>query len=1012
MKQMHRTHQTIWVKLGIFMLLLMLPTPAFTAEKSVKELATLGNEAFDRGDFNKADSFYSEALEKEPEETALMYNKANVLHKIEKYDEALTLYQEALQKRPPRKILGSLYFNTGNTYREIALQKKEDETKKPIDILKERLVFLDRALDMYRKALESEREISIAEGNSLEKAGLFARQNWALTREVWAATLENIREIERKNLKLEDGIAELLQTQVSLLPQLEKAYLNSIDNDILNFNLKIMAEYQRDYREDILALKNMAAKEEEKIQTEIDNLKANQPQQPGSPSPPSQHPDTANDTELQNQLQTAVKLRDAVEQAAALDEWILDGLNRGTPLEAWQNITEMIGLLQDLSSFLKNADPALSTYFSLLSELGSTELLLQQAAQLSEIKGKTGQSQIAIQKRFNLAKSKNMAAGDALTKINFYLTQMQEALREEPEETKKSTASLGNDEETVLPSEQDIVDLEKIFQKAFAEVVLLCIDELLSKNKQLSEKISNANTAIEAETIPSFEEQNVKAAQSFAWYKHMQTPLDQSLASLIKNVDMLADRLDSSDNLKDINLQREAHLRQGPGANQMEMILFQLKNIQTFLEKKGDASSQNDQKGGLQVLTINISKQTTRVSTAWKNYESARSKDISRQNSVELAAAAHLFRRELLNTLLIFSPDLALSISFERSKNLHKNLTELLPLNTDNSDIVLKTYKLDLKQAQSLQKLLNQYFSDLEKSLASQDNKEQQEAYSAPLNRRKKAASLMQRFVEQGKVGSSLMQENRFQLTELLFKEMGGCIDKAQLAFQDQPDEGEKALHLALSLQKKLEAQSRFANEALTVNGNAKQVNGFLAASQEDINEIAQRGKEALEQTVGMAEIPTHGQSPQANPAQPGSGQIDPAQLKKAIEKVDAAQEQIQISSSFMAVGEFHNTFEKHQEIIALLQEALDLLKNKDEEKGDEKNEDKQEDGEQEKQEQNGEQGQNDQGGQGENKPQKPLELTASEARELLEQLNQQDEKQQEVKAAPGGKSFNTPRPW
>ena len=56
-----------------------------------------------------------------------------------------------------------------------------------------------------------------------------------------------------------------------------------------------------------------------------------------------------------------------------MDEWILDGLTRGTPLAAWQNLTQMIGLLQDLSSFLKNTDPALSTYHSLSAELAAAE---------------------------------------------------------------------------------------------------------------------------------------------------------------------------------------------------------------------------------------------------------------------------------------------------------------------------------------------------------------------------------------------------------------------------------------------------------------------------------------------------------------------------------------------------------------------------------------------------------------------------------------------------------------
>ena len=84
MKQTHKTHKS-WAKSFILLLLLILPTTALTAEKSVKDLAALGNEAFGRGNFDEADSLYSEALKKEPGETALIYNRANVLYKIEKF---------------------------------------------------------------------------------------------------------------------------------------------------------------------------------------------------------------------------------------------------------------------------------------------------------------------------------------------------------------------------------------------------------------------------------------------------------------------------------------------------------------------------------------------------------------------------------------------------------------------------------------------------------------------------------------------------------------------------------------------------------------------------------------------------------------------------------------------------------------------------------------------------------------------------------------------------------------
>jgi hypothetical protein len=1012
---MQRNHHTTWAKFFFLMFLILLPAPALTADKNAKELTTLGNEAFIRGDFDTADRFYSEALEKKPDETALLYNRANVLYKQEKYDEALLIYQEALRKDPPRKLSGSLYFNTGNTYFKIAQQKNDDKTKEPIDKLKQRIAVLEHALDMYRKALESEREISIAEGSSIERSGLFARQNWALAREMWTTTIENLREIEKKNLKLEDGISELLHAKMLLLQRLEKIYLDSFTDDILTVNLKILAEYQKDYHEDVLSLQNIAAKEVERIQTEIDNLQANQPKQPVAASPQSQQPSAPNDAELKEQLQTAEKINKAVEQVASLDEWIVDGLTRGKPLEVWGNLTKMIGLLQDLTSFLKNSDPALSAYISLLTDLDSSELLLQQAAQLTKIVEKNDQAQAALEKRFNLAATKNKAGQAALGKINFYLSQMKEAASQEPDKSAPTGSAQSDsrkeEEAAAAPSEADNIDLAQVYKEAFTEASLAVIDELLDRNKSLADEIAEADSAIEKKTAPSLDSQKTKAHQNFAWYQHLRTPLEQSLAALIENLDTLNDRLDDSAGLEEADFHVKDHGEAGPSVEQLDTVLLQLQHIQDFLEKKEASSALKDQAHRLKVAAESIGKQTENLATAWKNYDALRNKEIDKTKVAELAPAADLLRRELLNTLIIFSPDQAIVLSFERNKKLHDNLSGLLPVTANNNDAVAQRYSAANNQAEILHNLLSRYFKEREQFLAAQENKEKQEAYLTSLNRRKNSPSLMERFIDQGKAASSLLPRKKFQLAELLFKEMSTSIDKARLAFLDQPDDGEKALNLAIDLQKKLESQSRLANEALTVNGKSEPVNDFLAASQKDINWIAGRGKEAIEQAVGMAEVPTHGQSPQA---QPGNNQIDPAQLKKALEKIDEAQEQIDINFSFMTAGEFHNTFEKHQEIITLLQEALDLLKKKDEKTADDKNNDQQKDGNQDKQPQNDQQQGNDkqEGGQGEQRPQKPLELSAGEARELLEQLNQQDEKQQKGEAATVKKSFNTPRPW
>ena len=114
---------------------------------------------------------------------------------------------------------------------------------------------------------------------------------------------------------------------------------------------------------------------------------------------------------------------------------------------------------------------------------------------------------------------------------------------------------------------------------------------------------------------------------------------------------------------------------------------------------------------------------------------------------------------------------------------------------------------------------------------------------------------------------------------------------------------------------------------------------------------------------------------------------------------------------SFYEVKEFSNTPEKHDKVIENLTKAIEILekKNQDKDKKDDKKEDQNKE-----QEQQGEP--KPQEGDGENKPgkgkeeRKPLELTAEQARQLLNDLNKKDEGQK--KPAEKKKPINTPRPW
>jgi hypothetical protein len=904
-----------------------------------------------------------------------------------------------------------------------ALQLTE---KQGIDELKKALAHYEKSFEMYRNSLEQARAASIAEGHNVQEAGLYARQNWALARELWTGTWDKIRELERKNLKLEDGVAGLLRAQLDFQPNLERVYLNSLSEDILNFNLKRLAEYQLDYHDDITGLTEMAGKEEETLLAERENLKAASSSAAAQPAAgqPGPEQETA---EIEARLKTAGEIKKAVQQAAALDEWIVDGLKRGTPIQAWRNTRQMIDLLQGLTSFLTKSDPTLAAYQSLVVELGETETLLGQAASLAQVKDSEGAAAVA-QKRVTLAQAKTGAAIATIKRINLLLAQLQSSQQKEAgqgagdaDSGQKQDAAVGPAAGAAAQESQGAV--EDLLKTALKQLLGVGIDELLARNKTITKGLEEANAAMSGGNGGSVNEQLTQAGKALLWYQHLSRPITQILATLIQETERVGDQLQASLDAedqgagvaKDADLQIASH----PDEEQVNIVLFQLEKVQQIVSDEVHKSA--DQKAAVasegQVLAGKLQKGLTNLTSIWQSFRNSRHQYATNAEKLSLLAAAADLRLALVKNLLIFSPDAAIALYYERTRELHEALAELLPARPDNKEALAKRYTNIAREATGLNSLLGQYFSGMQESIAKLDNQEKKDAFTSSMEARQKAVQFLQRFIDEGQDATRLLPEKKFQQAELLFKDMAGAIDKSSMAFMEKPKESQELLGLAIELQKKLEEQSRFANEASAIEGKPGRIIPYVAANQADIHEFADRGIAAIEQGIGMAEVPTHGQGgqPQAAPGQ----QVDTAKLQEAIAKVVEAQVEMEKVETFIKASEFHNTLTKHQEIINLLQEALDLLKNKpedqDKDKGKDGQENKQDGDQQNKDDQQNQPDDQAQGGEqpASSQPKKPLELGPQEARELLQQLNQQDEKQQGEKTGVRGRnSFNTPRPW
>ncbi len=83
-----------------------------------KFLLKEGNEAYEKGEFEKADQLYNRALELTPEMLEAEFNKADVLYQQEKYAEAIEKLKTVAETAENSDLRAKSYHNIGNSFLE------------------------------------------------------------------------------------------------------------------------------------------------------------------------------------------------------------------------------------------------------------------------------------------------------------------------------------------------------------------------------------------------------------------------------------------------------------------------------------------------------------------------------------------------------------------------------------------------------------------------------------------------------------------------------------------------------------------------------------------------------------------------------------------------------------------------------------------------------------------------------------------------------------------------------
>jgi hypothetical protein len=997
-------------RIVLFLLLTILSGTAF-GEKGPESFIKEGNDLFLKMDYEKALLSYGKGIEAFPDEPVLYYDRGNAYQKKGEYDKAVSDYQLAEKKEPRKILLKNIYFNLGNAYYARA-EKMRNASKEQTEPLKEALAEYEKASDAYRKSLEIEREIAVNSNTDFSKIGTYAQKNMALTKEAWTETWEQIKLLERKNMKLEDGIENLLSAQMDLLPHLEQVYLHSANEEMLHFSLKTLAQYHVDTREEITYLRELADKEIERANAELENhkkssnaqhSKAQQGQPPSSAGQgiPAQAPD-ADLRKLEDGLKNAKEIKKAVDQAAGLSEWVVEGLNTKKPLDAWKNNYFMIVLLKNLSDYLKKKDPVLSIYPLTIKEIVEAEILLakfKQEPDTPEEEGAGGYDPPGLRMK-KLAEEKADAAEKGFDFINKTIEEMLKKVGE--------TQGAPGDKQGPLDQKQADDPYAAFFQTFDRKAAVSAFNRAKELNlsceeglKRLASQLLSEGGGTETKPVKDILEETLAA---FNFYKTAPRPLIEIMVEVYPEVKKLNKTLDEKKGPEGVP--------NFPPFELLEVLVFKyalllsddlvglLKDL--GIERDALVKNQSALEGGYHALKIQ--KKMAR------DPKSAEGEETFRKESERV-------EDEVLKGLRLIAPEVAAALFFDAVTGNLETLLAKLPGTKENAVVILETggpVKEDLTQ---LRTILSDYFKALKTRLEKEPDAANRERLLPALEHRKMALSYLERGSAQYEKMRDAYAGEKFLSGDFFVKDLKDTVDKARLIFSGKPDDAIHALKSAISYQKVLREASQGAIAITTQEGSASAISSYMTDNQKDIQMLsgiaAMKIREMGEKDEEKGPVQP-GRGGQVSPGQacPQNQGIDPAKRDETLSLVQDAMVEEEKIRAFLEALEYHNTFDKHDLVIEKLEKALSILENKEDNKGkeQEKNKDEGENSKNKNEQEQNQQKQNNQNGGGQ-KEAKPLELTPDQARELLNELNKNDSGKK-TNEAETGSALNVPRPW
>lgn len=828
-----------------------------------------------------------------------------------------------------------------------------------IEKVKKSIAGYEEAFQSFRKSLEVSRKIAIKEGRDIAEVGAYIKNNWAIGRERWSLLYEELNRLMKENLKLKEGVDELIRIQSALYNRLENIYLKSQQSEVLEYNLKVLAEFHTDYKKDIQQLKVIADEDLKNKKIELENLKATQKQAQGNNA--EKEPISYEKEELE--IKNAEKISEGLRVVEGFENFIEDGFKRGDLFIIRRSSFQMLVFLKSLSDYLNKSSPVDRTFVEIQNQINHIEQAITQMKDILPLpEAKDNLEDIKFKN--------NKLIQEYLIDVEYLFEQLANYISDYVKEGSLKRKESVKEE---TPESKWLLETLNLFVKTVLFNLEKDLKTTQEDSKSIREKISLK--LLDAKVFNDFKNKSNKQYES---YKN-------TLLGFVEGVQNGIDRLENFDFNADVNSRKDF----------FDLLYDKL----VFLTK--EIEKENAPEAFKHVLPV-INQKLQSVQEKYSDVFDAKASLEKRQTAVKE------LKDDFSKIIFYIDPIKTMIFKFQKIVEANNIIFNTQENALDNCNAVVS--KIDE---------IKDNFEVLISSLALQNTKEpakQEEKKEGKIDKEevlqnwKKSSSYFNLY-ENSLKSFDFKLEKSYEMFSNLHKIYTSGLHLSALRFQNEPSKAVDTLKLAIELQ---EIQKSVSNEMiekrwkdLIDKESLEMVKNF---QQESIEMIGVRG---INQVLKMKE--ENGKEAANGAASPQPGASNPQidfdavinYMKEALTEGDKI-------NSFYEVREFANTPPVHEKMITALKNALDLLNQKDSknDKNDKQDQEKQENQENKEQKAEANPQENNENNNKSEKSKaekKPLELTPEQARQLLNELNKKDEKRKpENTKSP----IKTPRPW